>query len=240
MIWKIAILDDEEEYLQKIRKLLGQYFIEKNLDFEVYLFQRVDLFIEKLPQLEVCQLFLLDMELPDCTGLQVAQEIRKLYPEPYIIYITNHVEYAPAAFEVNAFRYIPKIILEEKLFHALDYLNDKNAFTLDRAYRIITGSNYENILYRNIYYLYKQGKYVHIVHRFGESKVRKTLQEVYQELDSEEFIFIDKGYIINLIHVMKFEKHQMLMRDQKLLPVSVPRLSSVKMALMQYWEKHNS
>ena len=51
----------------------------------------------------------------------MAREIRKYYFDPFIIYITDHVEYSPEAFEVNAFRYIPKIKLQEKLPEALSY-----------------------------------------------------------------------------------------------------------------------
>ena len=35
------------------------------------------------------------------------------------------------------------------------------------------------------------------------SKIRKSLQKVYEELDNTEFIFIDRGCIVNLIHVMR-------------------------------------
>lgn len=56
---------------------------------------------------------------------RVAKEIRQYYNEPIIVYVTNHVEYAIQAFEVNAFRYIPKALLREKLAEAYDVLLPK-------------------------------------------------------------------------------------------------------------------
>ena len=234
MVWRITVLDDEIESIQSIEKIIRQYFITKNMDYEIYTYQEPEVFLKELPQLDACQLFLLDMELPQYTGLQIAKKVRLLYPEPYIIYITNHVEYAPDAFEVNAFRYIPKRLAEEKLPQALDRLNSKDLYSFERAYVIQTNSNYESILYRNIYYLYKAGKYVVIVHSLGTSKVRKTLQEVHSELNSEEFIFIDKGYVANIIHIMKFKNRQITMRNQEILPVSAPRAAVVREQLAHY------
>ena len=54
--------------------------------------------------------------------MEVSREIRKLYPEPVIIFITNYADYAIEAYEVNTFRYIPKSRLERKLSEAYDAL----------------------------------------------------------------------------------------------------------------------
>ena len=239
MIWKITILDDDIESIKSIRKIINSYFIMKNMDYEIYSFHEPEMFLKELPHLETCQLFLLDMKLSQYTGIQIAKQVRKLYPEPYIIYITNYVEYAPEAFEVNAFRYIPKRLIEEKLPQAFDYLNSKDLYPFERVYRIQINSNYESILYRNIYYFHKQGKYVVIVHSLGTSKVRKTLQEVYDELNAEEFIFIEKSYVVNIIHIMKFKKREVMMRNQEILPVSILKTSMVREQLVAYWKGHS-
>ncbi len=239
MIWKIAVLDDEIESINHIRKIVSQFFMMRDMDYEIYSYEEPEKFLNELPHLEFCQLFLLDVELPGYSGLQIAKKLREFYPEPYIIYITNHVEYAPEAFEVNAFRYIPKWQLEEKLPQALDKLNSKNLYSFEKVYRIQIHTNYESILYRNIYYLYKQGKYVLIVHSLGTSRVRKTLQEVYQELDSDEFVFIDKSYIANIIHIIKFGNRQIITRNQEILPVSAPKVPVVREKLIRYWKEHS-
>ena len=37
----------------------------------------------------------------------------------------------------------------------------------------------------------------------GIAKVRKSLQQVFDELNTPEFIFIDRGCIVNIIQIMK-------------------------------------
>ena len=239
MTWKITILDDDIESITSIEKVIESYFTAKDIEYEICSFHEPKIFLEELPHLKECQLFLLDMKLQQYTGIQIAKQVRKFYPEPYIIFITNHVEYAPEAFEVNAFRYIPKRLMEEKLPQALEDLNSKELHLFQRIYRIQNNSNYESILYGNIYYFHKQGKYVVIVHSLGTSKVRKTLREVYDELNAEEFVFIDKSYVVNIVHIMKFKNREIIMSNQEILPVSAPRTSMVREQLVAYWKGHS-
>lgn len=231
-------MDDDEGSIRKIRALTEQYFFRKNLEIRIHSYDSAKTLLFDLPDLSSCGLYLLDVEMPEVSGLEVAGRIRREYPEPCIIYITNYIKYAPAAFEVNAFRYIPKQMLEEKLPLALDALCSRQIDSMDRCYRIQSHSNMESIYYREIYYLHKDGKYVSIVHENGIGKVRKTLQEVYQELDSEEFIYIDKSCVVNLKHVMSLKQRQITMRNRAVLPISAPRVSEVKKKITDFWEKH--
>ena len=42
--------------------------------------------------------------------------------------------------------------------------------------------------------------------RNKEIKVRKTLAEVYDEMHKKEFVYIDRGCIVNIIHIMQVKK----------------------------------
>ncbi len=52
-----------------------------------------------------------------------------------------------------------------------------------------------------------------LVHKHGESRVRKSLNLLFQELNSPEFLYIEKGYIVNIRHVMSMKNHILHMRD---------------------------
>lgn len=238
MIWEIAILEDGEKSIEWIQRIISQYFMKLNMDYKLFCFQNTQLFFKKLPELSSCRLFLLGTDLPDCQGIQAARRIREVYAESYLIFITDHMEYASEAFEVGAFRYININLLEEKLELALDALMKNDYCVRERAYCIQNQSVCENIAYRNIYYLFKMGKYVMIIHNFGVSKIRKSLHKVYEELNSEQFIFIDKSFIVNVNHVIKINDKQVIMSNQDILPVSIPRIASVKQSIIKYWSEN--
>lgn len=238
---RIAILDDTESDRKKIEATIRGYFNKKGTEYEyeISLFSGSEALYIELEDKKYFDLFLLDMEMPDCSGLQAAQVIRDYYMEPFIIYVTNYVEYAVRAFEVNAYRYIPKAMIEEKLPEALDTLLPRIALLDKRAYIVEWESGVEKILYRNIYYIRKEGKHINIVHRNGESRIRKTLQEIVAELNSEEFFYIDKGCVVNIRHIISCRKGQVNMRDHTILPLSRPRYQAVKQRVAAYWREEN-
>lgn len=238
---QIAILDDTESERERIEAIIRGYFNEKGAEYEygISLFSGSEALYIELEDKKYFDLYLLDMEMPGCNGLQVAQVIRDYYMEPFIIYVTNHMEYAIEAFEVNAYRYIPKARLEELMPKALDTLLPKIAQLDKRAYIVEWDSGVEKILYRNIYYIHKDGKYIRITHRNGESRIRKTLQEIFTELNSEEFFYIDKSCIVNIRHILSCRKGQVNMRDHTILPLSRPRYQAVREKLTEYWREGN-
>ena len=68
---------------------------------------------------EKFDMYILDIRMPGENGIEAAREIRRLYPDPVIIFITNFVDYAIEAYEVNTYRYIPQRVSERKNFRRL-------------------------------------------------------------------------------------------------------------------------
>lgn len=237
---KIAILDDSDNDRSRMEHITREYFLGSDKAYEVTMFSDSDTLLEELRHKQYYDVFLLDMEMPQRTGLETAHEIRMIYMEPIIVYVTNHVEYAIEAYEVNAFRYIPKIMLEEKLPQAYDALLPRLDEIDQRTYSIETEDGVLKILYRNIYYIYKEKKRIVIVHRDGQCRQRKLLQEIYEELHSEEYIYIYKGCIVNMLHILSREKEGLRMRDGAVLAVSRPRQREVREKLFSYWGKQKA
>ena len=129
-----------------------------------------------------------------------------------------------AAYEVNAFRYIPKIMMEEKLPEAYTVLTNEMKLKEKRYFIVMNGSNLEKIPEDHILYIIKEKKYIRIVHKGGESKVRMTMNEAYEQLNPA-----------SLKHIMSLKDHQVKMRDGAFLPVSQPQLRNVKNRVKEYW-----
>lgn len=96
----------------------------------------------------------------------------------------------------------------------------------------------EKIPYKDILYIMKDGKNAEITGVGGSSKVRKTLQQVYDELGAEEFIFIDRGCIVNIIHVMQIKDGTAVLKTGENLAISRSHLQDVKEQINAYWGAH--
>lgn len=61
-----------------------------------------------------------------------------------------------------------------------------------------------------------------IVSSAGTAKVRKSLQQVFDELNTPEFIFIDRGCIVNIIHIMKISDGMAELKMESSCPSAAP------------------
>ena len=83
----------------------------------------------------------------------------------------------------------------------------------------------------------KDHKYIILYYRGGVIKERKTLQEVYQELDAEEFFYIDKGCIVNISHVCSCDRERVCLTGGTELHVSRSKYEMVRQKVLTYWGK---
>ena len=238
MIMRIALCDDDEEAMLKNQKILKECLYETKIAAEIKTYRSSDFLLYDIQEDQYFDLLLLDIEMPRINGMQIAKNVKKIAPETLVIFITSHSEYAIDSFELSVFRYIEKgPTIKEKLTYALiDGLNyieiQKN-----QMYTIATPTRYERIPYRKILYLQKEGKYTILTTTNGETQIRKSLTEVYEEINSEEFVYIDRSCIVNLVHLMRIEKMDAVMRNAVSLPISKKRLGELKNLINEYWSK---
>ena len=62
----------------------------------------------------------LDIEMPQITGIDMAQKIRKVNPFIPIIFVTSYRDYMEQVFEVQTFDYLLKPVTSKKLYKTLD------------------------------------------------------------------------------------------------------------------------
>lgn len=103
---RIAICDDEEHYISKIKELMTKCCIDsKKIDF--YEFKNGENFLLDYESKKY-DIIVLDIEMDGLSGLDVAKEIRKSDSTVIIAFLTSHQEFAVDGYEVNAFRYLLK------------------------------------------------------------------------------------------------------------------------------------
>ncbi len=230
----IAVIDDEDMYIDRICKITEKCMDRMSMDYEIHVYKSGKDILGDLKRGRYFDLYLLDMKLPDVDGLEVAKQIRRVFSEPILIYISHFRECAIDGYEVNAYRYIVKTELEEKLPQA--YLTMGEALRKRKKYeRFYMAEHYgkrSKIFYRDIYYLKKDKKYVIIVHKDGEMPVRMSLTELVEKLRGEEFLVIERGFAVNLDHVISLKDNMVRIGNGENLPVSRSKWNHVRDAIM--------
>ena len=228
---KIAICDDEEKSVALHERIVKECLQSVGIGCEITTYtQSRNLLYDITDDAFFYDLILLDIEMPGISGMEMPQKIKGYLPNVRIIFVTSHTEYAIDAFELSIFRYVPKNNLEIKL----------PAAVIDAAkeYTIQTANRMEKIPYKDIFYIQRDGKNASIVSSAGTSKVRKSLQQVFEELNAPEFIFIDRGYIVNIVQIMKISDSIAVLKNGEQLPISRSHLQEVKRQINQFWGAH--
>lgn len=236
---RVAVCDDDEAAVRANRETVERCLRECGSGGEVveYTDSR-SLLCDIVEDGFFFDLILLDIEMPGSTGMELAERIRPYLPDVRIIFITSHIEYAVDAFELSVFRYVPKGDVDRRLPGAVGDALKLILLEEGRAYTIRTGSRMERIPYREIFYIERDGKNAGITWGRGISRVRKSLQQVYEELGAEEFIYIDRGCIVNMIHIMQIKDGMAVLKNGVSLPVSRSHLQEVKERINSYWGAH--
>lgn len=233
----IAIVDDNRVDLNEEVQITEEYFRKKGLLCRMEPFEDPDWMIRALKE-EQYDIYIMDIRMEKMDGIEAAKKIRAEYPEPIIIFATNYPEYAIDAYEVNTWRYIQKKKLKEKLTEAYDALLPRLLEQENEVYVIEKKSNVEKIFYDDIYYMEKDDRYTVIHCRNGQKKrVRKAISEVYEELATEEFIRLSKGFIVNLRHVMSMQNHRILLRNGETVVVGASKLTEIRKRIASYWRR---
>lgn len=232
---RIAIIDDDENSREQIKTITEKTLSEQNQNCFVKTYaSAIDLLMD-LENGVYYGAFLVDVEMPKMTGLELARKIQKYYADATIIFVTDYVQYSPGAFEVNAFRYIMKRDLHEKLPMALKKMIPRLENKATGCYIIRRYLDAEVLLYREIFYIKKEGKNVVFCHTHGESSERKSLIKIAEELPQGQFIEVTRGYLVNASHVMALKNKEFIMRNGDRIPVARKNIEDILERIAAYW-----
>lgn len=231
---KITICDDSIEDLLAIEKLLLEYkTLYPGRDFEVEKFSDPSKLYHKISEGMMTDIYILDMLMPEQTGIDLGNQIRKGGSESLIIYITSSDDYAIDAYGVHAVRYLLKPLDKEKFFEALNYALSYTKIKKEPAYLIKTKDGLVQRPYSKIEYIENANRKLE-VHLFdGEVLksifIRKSFEEeIWEIAKKSNFQQIHKSFLVNLDYVKQLTADGVVMESGKQLPVSKAKAAQVK------------
>lgn len=232
----VAICDDDTLMLARVGELVGEFFRKNCMEIKTQLYQSSENLTYDLQDGLNYDLFLLDIEMPGANGMELAKSIHDHMPAATVIFITSHLEYAIEAYEFSVFRYIPKSAIEEKLPAALRDFYKLYGLERNEFYMVQTKKRVEQLNYREILYILKNGKYA-VFYLSGSRtvSVRKTLAQVFKEINKDYFYFVDRGCIVNLAKVIGVNDNGVLLPDDRQLVISRSSIPELKKVLLKFW-----
>lgn len=225
---RIAIIDDEREMLSMIREIMEKA-VEQYDDVELFGFREEEKLLFQAREGEQYDILVSDIELTNMNGIELAKKMRKELPHIYLIFLTSFTEYAIKSYEIDAHQYILKQNMEERLPYVLIRLIDKIKREMKQFKMIGTSKDMEKIYFKDIISIKKEksAKYVCYNTENSELRVRTTLDKVVKELNSKEFLLVERGYMINMNHIIKIRNSVIYLTNKEEITISKSRHSKV-------------
>lgn len=232
----IAICDDNKKSVEVLENKVSAWLKENHKRAEVHTYTQSQMLQYDIEEGQYYDLILSDIEMPQIDGMDLAAYMKRYLPDVLIIFITSHLKYAVDAFELSVFRYIPKNMIGEKLPRALTDAVKMIELQEDEYYCIQAAGRVEKIPYRQILYIYRQGKKCGILlKRRKRDKGEKKSQSGISGIKFGRFFYVDRGDIVNLAYVMNIRNSMIELKDGSRLLVSQGKLEEVKERLGKFW-----
>jgi DNA-binding LytR/AlgR family response regulator len=175
-------------------------------------------------------ILLLDIQMGEMDGVELAKRIRADNKEVQIIFVTGYMEYIADGYDVEALHYLLKPVTEEKLEAILNRALVKLAGN-ERAIYINRGSENIRIPVYEIRYLEVRHNYVTVCAN-EEFTVKKTLMEMEKELD-DSFFRTGRSHVVNLKYIRKVTKTEVHLKDGTLIPLSRGLYNKLNRAMIE-------
>ena len=107
----------------------------------------------------------------------------------------------------------------------------------DQYYPLSNTRMYRKLLLKDIFIYIPRRKKNSIFHLTNQTEIkeRKSLNPVMEELNSSEFVFADRGIIVNLIHIVSIQDTMIELDNGEFLPASLARIKELKLLLQKLW-----
>lgn len=231
---KIAICDDEEQFIDAICPLLEQWAEKNSIPLTLYRFTNGDDLITA-QQNEGMDLIILDIIMPLLSGMDTARELRNDNQTVPIIFLTSAREFAVDSYEVKAFHYLIKPVDEIKLFHTLD--DFLRTITLPKTFFTAqTDKGFCKIVVDDVDYLEAQNKEVLVYLSNGRTLAIREQFSKCEEIFSLEngFFRCHRSYIVNLNNIEQFTKSEISTDQHSSIPISRNRYVAFKETYFNY------
>lgn len=224
---RLAICDDSPEIIEQIESYIDE-MKEMHIEYDVFFSGEELCRYKKNKEIEY-DIYLLDIEMNQMSGLELGRILRDESPYALIIFLTSHAQYVYDVFDIITFDFIVKPLgylrFKSTIEKAINYLHRaKISFTF--SYR----KNTYSIPCQMILYIEKRGRKAYIHTRDGKiNQCNITINEIWNQLSRKMFVQIHASCIVNMEVISEIVKERLVLEDGSILYIGRNHKQEVKM-----------
>lgn len=231
MKYKIAICDDEQNQIEYITSIVESWSAHEGHNHEIRTFASAETFLFEYEEDKAYDILLLDVEMKNINGIELAKRIRKDNNRAEIIFITSHFEFVGEGYDVDALHYLIKPISADKLTKVLAKAAEK--LSVEPPSVVISCEGETVRLYESdILYVESLLHYIVIHTKDKEYKIKENIS-VFENKLSDDFYRIHRSYLVSLKHITRISRTSVNTGSTE-LPLSRGKYDDINRAFIEH------
>lgn len=231
----LILCDDDNVFLDKLETRIRGLCQKHGIAVEMERYDSSKKMLEGLKDLDTVPVFLIDIDMPEVNGFEVASFLKKWNRECCIGFVSNKDELVFQAFAYHPFFFIRKTHLDEELEPQLLELQKKMGVKVPKI-ELQTGRQTVEVALDTIWFVESEKNYLLFYREKDERgdavRARMKIAEAEKELELHGFVRTHKGYLVNMNYVYRLRENEILLLNGKHVPVSRSYLNQVRMKIM--------
>ena len=235
-IMNIAIVDDEQDEIDRFAAVINEYAQINRLEMSVFGFRSAEEILAAYHPYAYTLIFL-DIYMPGMTGVDAARTIIENDPGAMIIFLTTSDEHMPEAFSLHVYDYINKPAGRERLFKVLDdALMRTTRKSSEPLFTFMSNRHTIAVRFSEIILVRTSGRNLEILDTDGESyETRMAISEAEQRLSGDaRFLTLMKGIIVNMDYIKDIRDGLCFMTNGESVSVNVKNARSLTATWQNY------
>ena len=203
------ICDDVKKYREMAEKVIDAYMMKNKVEYKTHLFEDYDNSFMKIVESKLSfKIYILDIETPSKSGIDIARYIRNKDVDSVLIFLTGHQELGNVVIK-NDFLFLSFI-------NKFDNCEERLKKSIDKALQVFKIKSIVKFKDNGIFYTIPQDDILYItrdsvdrkciiITDYNEFKVGKSLSEL-ESMVNDNFVKTHRACIVNRRRVLSCSK----------------------------------
>ena len=224
---RIAVCDDESRITEEILRRINTRFS----GCEAAGFCSGSALLDSINETEY-DVILLDIDMPEISGLDVAGRIQSKERRPLIIFVTGHDELVYDSLQLHPFGFVRKSHMDKELIKTLeDAILEISSRDKHFCFHSAAGDIRLNL--KDILYFEADGNYIKVMTAGDEYRFRETMQALENTLSGDGFVRVHKGFLVNQEAVKISNSDKCILTDDTEVPMGRSFAEEARRKLMR-------
>ena len=233
----IAICDDEQNQIKYIKDIVSAW-AETSGHMPIFAeFPSAEAFLFDYAENQNYDILLLDIEMANMNGIDLAKKVREGNNRVQIVFITGYPDFMSEGFEVAALHYLMKPVKKEKLFsvleRAVENLGKKEEFLVLETENGVLRINFSEIMLAEA-----KGHDTVLTLTSGNETAKIGINDLEKKLDTS-FVRSHRSYLVGLRHITRITKTDVILDNGTLIPLSRRMYAEVNQKFIDFYKGEN-